>query len=366
MRLGSANLGQKEALKLELSAIMDQRDKLSVRAKELKSVIADLVNIMDNNPHNSEATAAASHVDSPANAIHSRSSNGIRIKIPAEWPTYSRRGTMTAYHFFDAFIRTVVPVLEKNTFEREGHTYLTLLVKDDSVQDLLLAAFKKLYVPGTIITEDFLERVFFDTCLTKDERAKAVDELLKIGRKKTETYQLFSARILQIMRRLHIDGNDNMTLNVVKNCLPAETLNMVRRAHNEMMLSQNKPIGKPNTIEEFCAALGELEGPDTARDSDPAERGGMSASKNTNQFCETCNKETNHSTNEHVNCEYCRKAGHTDKECHTRKRDEERRRTGGRNNSDRRPHDRNHSSRDRNHNSRDRSPRRDDRNKDHD
>ncbi|KAK3824043.1 MAG: hypothetical protein J3R72DRAFT_426694 [Linnemannia gamsii] len=360
MQLGNAHAGQNEARQIDLATAKELHTRLSTRCLELKTVIAEMVSIQDESMESNPRTFAANaSSDSSAPIVHGKSANGIRIKIPTDWPTYSRDGELTAYDFFDAFLRKVVPVLEQNTFEQEGHTYLTLLMRDTAVQDLLIAAFKRHRTHTTINTENSLERVFFDTCLTKEERSKAVDELLKIGMKPKETYLMFSARILQILRRLHFDRNDKMTLDVIKACIPVAAINLLNRSHNELMLQERKPIGPPATIAAFCAALSTLEGPDPGHYVTPLNRGGMLVSKSLDQWCNTCNKRTNHDTDNHVMCEYCNKPGHSLKQCHIRKKEEDKRRGTGRNHSDRRPHDRQQSTRDRHYSSRDRSPRRD-------
>ncbi|KAK3805281.1 MAG: hypothetical protein J3R72DRAFT_428661 [Linnemannia gamsii] len=203
---------------------------------------------------------------------------------------------MSAYTFFDQFERNVVPVLAVGALEKEG------------------------------------DRTFFDTCLTKEQREDAVTELIGIGRKKKETYQVFARHIHQIFRRLRIAIDNHVVLTLLKGCITDDEYTKVHlfwftNAVATNTLNRNH---EPETLDDFCLGLEMMKGPKEATESKDSrdhsssskDKSSSSSEKSTRkQYCKHCKKMVLHSSDEHVECSYCHKFGHDKGTCHTFQKD---------------------------------------------
>ncbi|KAG0350163.1 hypothetical protein BGX24_008221, partial [Mortierella sp. AD032] len=139
----------------------------------------------------------------------------------------------------------------------------------DACQEALQTAFKKTRDPSTTITIDYLERTFFDACLTKEQREDAVTELIGIGRKKKETYQVFARRIRQIFRRLRIATDNHVVLTLLKGCITDDEYTKVHLFWftNAVATNTLNRSREPETLDDFCLGLEMMKGPKEATDN---------------------------------------------------------------------------------------------------
>jgi len=296
IHLNSASPAQREVRQVDLDTVTRLHDEMSAKCKSTQAALNDMVaahNMRAFPESDSDNESSATSI-SPAAATSVRitSPTGVLIKIDAKWPTYINKGATSAYDFFDAFVRRVLPVLAKEMVKREAHIYLTQLISDEPIQDLVRKAFERTVTPDTVITEAFLGKIFFETCLTKTQREAAVTELLSIGRKKTETWVRYSQRILQITKRLQVQSDNHLVLHLIKASVPHTQLTTIQLWHNWLQPPKDRSNpSQPETFEEFCRALALVSGPEDVKEEDSTE--GTSSSQN-KKFCRKCNKDTNH------------------------------------------------------------------------
>ncbi|KAF8925142.1 hypothetical protein BGZ47_003470 [Haplosporangium gracile] len=320
LHLGKAGPDEYEARLMDMQNMTRQCDELEQKYQVSKAAYERLLR------HSIvPVLQSASSGVSTATTSYERNDRDVHIKILSNWPTFNGKDAMSAYTFFDQFERNVVPVLAKGAFEKDGHIYLAQLVQDDACQEALQRAFKKTHNPK--------------------QREEAVSELLAIGRKKVETYELFARRVRQIFHRLRIVTNDQVVLTLLKGCVTDDEYDRVNLFYQNNALKAGiaNPGEEPRTLSDFCAALERMSGPKNAKDykdvkdhvSGSKSKPPTSEKSNRKQFCKRCDKMVFHSTEEHVDCRYCRKAGHKEADCHARKKDQEGQRFPDRRTSDR-------------------------------
>lgn len=115
--------------------------------------------------------------------------------------------------------------------------------------------------------------------------------------------------------------------------MPAKDLDMVNLRY--LYANKDSKTDIPETIEDFCEALSKLTGPNDAKEdydlqapSDPKPRDtrrhqGQQEDRHKGRtkpsFCTKCSAQAHHTTEQHVECEHCHKAGHTEKNCYALK-----------------------------------------------
>ena len=323
-----------DVIAMDLATAKQQRVIQQHMLKELEEATRNLiassapappVNLSSDNDSEQSYSTVGSSLDASTFAFR----RGLPMKLQTHWPRYNGNGQSSAYKFFDDFMRQVRPELGEDRFKVYGPTYLSLLVTNGHFQDQLQKAFGKL--EGEV-THDVMEQTFLDVCLTEEERERSVASVTKIGRHKGESYRLFSTRISRIAKQYRIQENNGLILTLLRQCIPAKDMDMVNLRY--LYANRDSKAETPDTIEDFCEALGKLTGPDDAKvdydltapiDAKPRDtrRQGQQQERHNGRakthFCTKCNAQAHHPTEQHVECDYCHKPGHNERNCYALK-----------------------------------------------
>ncbi|KAG0282995.1 hypothetical protein BGZ97_008744 [Linnemannia gamsii] len=303
---------------------------------ELAKVAEDLAASFKN------LAASSSPLPPPANNasldtdFDDESNKKLPVKIQSHWPTYKGTGGMHAYNFIDIFTTHLCLELGDDIFFEHGPTYLCLLTTNVALQDRLITAFNKL--GEETVSLDLMEQTFIDVCMTQHERERSVEELMKIGRILGESFEKFAQRVRRLSKSHRIERNSTVILTCLRKSVNHNQMDMVNSHYLHAV--KNARTHTPETIDDFCTALEKLNGPTDARvdfnysqyleeeerhknksrDQRDNRDNRDCRNKHTKQYCKKCRKNTNHHTDDHIECDYCKKTGHDEKDCHTKKR----------------------------------------------
>ncbi|GJJ75094.1 hypothetical protein EMPS_07452 [Entomortierella parvispora] len=212
-----------------------------------------------------------------------------------------------------------------------GDKYLLYLVHNDHFHANLKEKFK---APKEVLTVDYLERTFFETCLTIEERENAVTTLTKFGRLAGEPYSHYAHRIARATKLFRVQDNNDVVLTLLRQGLASSEMDTVNtRFQSQYVLDNPQATSVPDTpiaIADFCIALGKLTGPAGARENFsapvmPTTNSHAAKAESKQMWCDKCNKNGNHVSKDHISCDYCNKLGHKKDACRARQNDERRR-----------------------------------------
>ncbi|GJJ71807.1 hypothetical protein EMPS_04164 [Entomortierella parvispora] len=241
-------------------------------------------------------------------APQARSEAGFPVKPLSTWLRFGSSGSLSAYDWWAHFEREIAPYVGEQIIGSHGDKYLLYLVHNDHFHANLKEKFK---APKEVLTVDYLERTFFETCLTIEERENAVTTLTKFGRLAGEPYSHYAHRIARATKlfRSTRDSNRNTywTTHKQHQCQTLQLLSLI-----------------------FCIALGKLTGPAGARENFsapvmPTTNSHAAKAESKQMWCDKCNKNGNHVSKDHISCDYCNKLGHKKDACRARQNDERRR-----------------------------------------
>jgi hypothetical protein len=335
---------------LYLTQLKERRDELAMVADDLATSFKNLAAsssplppAANNNPADTDSDDESVNTTSTSQLYYKKNKK-LPVKLQSHWPTYKGAGGMHAYSFIDIFTTRLRLELGDDIFFEHGPTYLCLLTTNVALQDRLITAFNKL--GEETVSLDLMEQTFIDVCMTQHERERSVEELMKIGRIPGESFEKFAQRVRRLSKSHRIERNSSVVLACLKKCVTGDQMNMVNNFYLHAVKNARTHI--PETIDDFCTALEKLNGPDDARDSfdysqyleEEERRKNKSRDQRDNrdnrdrrdhrnrrdnhakQYCDKCHKNTNHHTDDHVECDYCKKTGHEEKDCHTKQREQ--------------------------------------------
>ncbi|KAF8920895.1 hypothetical protein BGZ58_004275 [Dissophora ornata] len=230
----------------------------------------------------------------------------------------------TAHEFLYRFRKQEEKTLGKANFLRNGPRLLALVILDNNIMDDYIQ--RKENIPSEELNWDRCEGLFIAAALTPGQQTDEVVKVLLAGieAKSKETYKSYAARLQRIARMYKLSDGDRYYLQLMKNSVPAHTLNFMtlflKLRHNGAALT--------DSIDKFCSALSFAEGPDyetkvqgrRTADKEPARENNKSDYKRSRpshakKNCKNCGVNNTHDTNECVICSKCNKRGHYANDC---------------------------------------------------
>src|ERR1700744_640662 len=169
---------------------------------------------------------------------------------------------------------------------------------------------------------ELCEACFIDKTTTAEERQVEIDNQIKSGRNKGETYEEYASRMQYIFRVYRVDNTSTSTLAQLR-----KTVSPWVRTSMDIFFCMDHPNDSnkhPNTLLDFCAYLTRIEGPDEKRELEsdssrndqsnrPAKRQRVETTKSFK--CQQCGENRTHNTEDCLKCRNCYKFGHSTKDC---------------------------------------------------
>ncbi|GJJ75097.1 hypothetical protein EMPS_07455 [Entomortierella parvispora] len=235
-------------------------------------------------------------------APQARSEAGFPVKPLSTWLRFGSSGSLSAYDWWANFEREIAPYVGEQIIGSHGDKYLLYLVHNDHFHANLKEKFK---APKEVLTVDYLERTFFETCLTIEERENAVTTLTKFGRLAGEPYSHYAHRIARATKLFRVQDNNDVVLTLLRQGLASSEMDTVNTRFQSQYLT-----GPAGARENFSAPVM------------PTTNSHAAKAESKQMWCDKCNKNGNHVSKDHISCDYCNKLGHKKDACRARTNDD--------------------------------------------